>query len=83
MGGKMKFVDGFEKIAGIKSEVVGSVIHLPTSLVTGLGGLTREPHSKEVQEDVDKASWSNIFIPGLAAYRLARRKGEDKNKEKK
>jgi hypothetical protein len=70
------FTEQFEKLAGETSEVVGTVMGFPAGAIVGGGlGLMKGKYSKEQQKEADKKSWSNVLLPPLGAYRMARRRG--------
>ena len=63
-----------EKVGGEISELVGSVGWFPLPTVIGgvLGAASTKPTKKEIKEQ-KKKSFSNILLPGVGAYRAARR----------
>lgn len=71
------FTFGFEKIAATRSEVLGSLLN-PINLGIGtvggtLVGTIVGPYKKEHQKEVNKRGASNVIIPFVGPYRLARR----------
>jgi len=68
------FWSGFEKQAGLASEVAGTVIQFPLSLVgAGVGALKGKYPKEQDKQVIEDKSWSNLLIPGVGGYRLARR----------
>ena len=71
-------INAFKKIAGIKTEIFGSIPSNPLTLgasIVGAGvGLHKGKHTKEEQAKAEDKTWSNVLVPGLGAYRLARRR---------
>lgn len=71
------FVDELEKISGVRSEMIGSLIN-PLNWAVGapaafIGALRKPASKKMIKEKQNPKKWSNILIPGLAPYRAARR----------
>ena len=77
------FINGFEKSAGVKTEVLSLID--PANILMLPGGMIRGGHeSKDVRDSEDKGTWSNLLIPGMGGYRLGRRlMTDDKNIGKK
>jgi len=75
------FWNGFEKRAGMGSEVLGTIGAAPASIVGGIAGLARGAYTGDAQKDADKGFLTN-FVPGVGAYRLARRYKTQKNQDK-
>jgi orotidine-5'-phosphate decarboxylase len=69
---KKAFWDGFEKNAAGRSEIVGTVLSGPASVVGGIAGVAKKPYTDEELKEVNKKKWSNL-IPGVGAYRQMRR----------
>ena len=69
----MKFIKGFEKAAGIKTETVGALAGLPLSALGLPSAMLAGPYSKEQQEKADKGTWSNLLLGPVAGHRLTRR----------
>lgn len=73
------FTKGFQKTAGIKTEVAGAVANpIPLSILGAAIGGIKGNYTKEEQAAADKKTWSNILIPGVGGYRLARRRNKNK-----
>lgn len=71
-----KLKQGQEKKAGEISEGIGTIVNpfgLAASAVGGLIGYSKPKLKKEELREQNKKMLSNIFIPGLAGYRLGRR----------
>ena len=69
------FNDEMNKIAGVVSEGVGSVGWFPLpSAVGGLIGANKGGYKTEKDlKRADAKSFSNVLLPGVGGYRLARR----------
>ena len=65
-------LDGIVKEAGVTSEVIGSILSSPVAIPAGLIGLLAGKRDEGDMDKQEEKSWSNI-IPGVGAYRLARR----------
>lgn len=79
---KTAFEIGFEKRAGVRSEMVGTLLN-PLGLVGALAGVAAGPYSKEQQAAAENKSWSNVLLPGAGGYRLVRRSLADEEHNKK
>ena len=68
------FEDEMQKIANVRSEVIGAVLPplYPVTIAGGLLGLLTGPKTEENIKKQNKKLFSN-FIPGVAGYRLGRR----------
>ena len=63
-----------EKLAGVRTEVAGSLMGLPGTGLTGLLGYAVGPRKKRADRiRSNKHKVSNILFPGVAGYRLGRR----------
>ena len=69
------FKEGFEKVAGTISEGVGAAGWFPIpSAIGGLLGHSKGGYKTEkAMKSREGKSFSNALIPGVGAYRLARR----------
>jgi hypothetical protein len=73
---KAAFQDELMKIAGVRSEVVGSTLNPANWLLGGPAALMGFATGNMTQEEIDevnKKMASNLLIPGVAPYRLANR----------
>ena len=76
------FVEGFEKIAETTSEGWGTFLWAPVPSAVGYAaGKLRGAYNKKEYKDAQKKGTSNVLVPGLGAYRLAR--GHAYNQQKK
>lgn len=76
------FTEEFEKKAGEASEIAGTILGFPGGSLAGAGlGFMKGKYSKKEQEQADKKSFSNWIFPPLGAYRFARRRSKDDDKE--
>jgi len=68
------YKDELEKISGVTSEAIGSIMWapIPTAIGAYLGSKKKKPKGKKAEE-IDKKTWSNILIPGVGGYRMGRR----------
>ena len=70
------FKAGFQKIAGLKTELAGTVLYSPLAIPGVIGGLVTGAHKKAERKAVDNSVFTN-FIPGVGAVRLGRRMQRD------
>lgn len=82
---KSAFWRGFSKQSATRSELVGTVLN-PLSAALAVpaaaAGFIRGPRRADDKDRVNKKSWSNVLIPGLAPYRLGRRLAGEKPAKK-
>ena len=70
------FFEALVKAAATRSEILSNLNPLNVgggSVVGGVIGTLRRPYTDEELHKVNKKSHSNMWIPGVGPYRLARR----------